>query len=289
MALNLDFGLDIGQMTSGILNYFSQKQTNKANKELAELAYQQNVEQWERENAYNHPSAQMSRLQEAGLNPNLVYGNGSAVQTSAHSPQMSYPQMQAPQMHLSTPMSISPLNSAQQAVLTSQAELNAAKVISEIANANYLGAQTKRELINNLTLGTRNNLAIVKASSEIQVINKQLDVLSSQIDVNKSIVDLNKEQANLVVENIKKVGYDAKTAQSMYDYWYSKGMTPAQGWEQMVMQLINNAITDGPDKEPKELIPERYWKEEEPPKKGEKRWKRRDYKPDVGYSAGDWR
>lgn len=283
----LGFGLDLGQLTSGIMNYFSQRETNKANRELAELAYQQNVEQWERENAYNHPAAQMSRLTEAGLNPNLVYGNGSAVQTSAHSPQMSYPQMHAPQLNISTPFTASPLNSAQQAVLTSQAELNAAKVIETIASSEYLGAQTKRELINNVTLGTRNNLAIVKAHSEIQVMNKQLEVMASQIDVNKSVVDLNNEQKNLVIENIRKVGYDADSAKSMYDYWYSKGMTPAHGWEQMIMQLLNSAISDGADKEPKELIPERYWKEEGKPKK--KRWQSRDYRPGVGYSGGDWR
>lgn len=85
-------------LLGGIFNYLSVKETNRANRELAELSYQQNIAQWERENAYNHPSAQMSRLKEAGLNPNLVYGNGSAVQTSAHSPQMSYGPQQAPQL-----------------------------------------------------------------------------------------------------------------------------------------------------------------------------------------------
>ena len=47
-------------------------------------------EQWDRMNymqdkmnAYNAPSAQMARLREAGLNPNLVYANGGAVIQSA--------------------------------------------------------------------------------------------------------------------------------------------------------------------------------------------------------------
>lgn len=85
---------------NGLFGYFSTKATNKANKKLAEIAYQQNVEQWERENAYNHPAQQMARLKEAGLNPNLVYGNGSAVQTSARSPQLNYPNMQTPNLQL---------------------------------------------------------------------------------------------------------------------------------------------------------------------------------------------
>lgn len=37
---------------------------------------------WQLENAYNHPKEQMERLRQAGLNPNLVYGNGSAANTA---------------------------------------------------------------------------------------------------------------------------------------------------------------------------------------------------------------
>lgn len=35
-----------------------------------------NVQNWHMANEYNSPKAQMQRLQEAGLNPNLIYGNG---------------------------------------------------------------------------------------------------------------------------------------------------------------------------------------------------------------------
>lgn len=34
------------------------------------------IDFWNMQNDYNHPRAQMQRLQEAGLNPNLVYGGG---------------------------------------------------------------------------------------------------------------------------------------------------------------------------------------------------------------------
>ena len=42
------------------------------------LANQQNVEFWKMQNEYNTPVKQMERLQKAGLNPNLIYGSGSA-------------------------------------------------------------------------------------------------------------------------------------------------------------------------------------------------------------------
>ena len=41
--------------------------TNKANKELAEQQNEWNRQQWEDENAYNHPTEQAKRLKEAGL------------------------------------------------------------------------------------------------------------------------------------------------------------------------------------------------------------------------------
>jgi len=38
------------------------------------------IQDWEMQNAYNSPQAQMERLKAAGLNPHLVYGNGADAQ-----------------------------------------------------------------------------------------------------------------------------------------------------------------------------------------------------------------
>lgn len=70
----------------------AQKEENRLNREynlmLAKQQNEWNLEQWNRENAYNDPSAQMQRLRTAGLNPDLVYGSGSAANLSAASPEM---------------------------------------------------------------------------------------------------------------------------------------------------------------------------------------------------------
>lgn len=52
--------------------------TIRAQREAAELAYQRQVEMWHRQNLYNSPEAQMNRFKAAGLNPHLIYGQGSA-------------------------------------------------------------------------------------------------------------------------------------------------------------------------------------------------------------------
>lgn len=50
---------------------------NSLNRENAEWAQRVALQNWQMENAYNSPANQMKRLQEAGLNPNLIYGNGT--------------------------------------------------------------------------------------------------------------------------------------------------------------------------------------------------------------------
>lgn len=61
----------IGNLMSGFFNNRSYNKTKKL------MAYQNqlNIENWNRVNEYNDPKNQMARYRNAGLNPNLVYGN----------------------------------------------------------------------------------------------------------------------------------------------------------------------------------------------------------------------
>lgn len=66
-----------------ILNMFSNAQDNMMQGFHNFGQQMVNNAQWKRQNRYNAPKAQMARLKEAGLNPNLVYGNGVATQPAA--------------------------------------------------------------------------------------------------------------------------------------------------------------------------------------------------------------
>lgn len=72
----MPIGLGVAALTGGVkliggaLSNRAQRKENNANR-----AWQ--LEQWNRQNAYNTPQAQMQRLQEAKLNPNLVYGSSA--------------------------------------------------------------------------------------------------------------------------------------------------------------------------------------------------------------------
>lgn len=75
--------------------------TNKANKRMADTAFQRNIQMWNMQNAYNSPQAQMERFKSAGLNPNLIYGQGSAG-NAASAPRYDAPRMeyQMPRVNL---------------------------------------------------------------------------------------------------------------------------------------------------------------------------------------------
>lgn len=82
-------------------NARSQKKINEQNiqaqKDAAEKEQQYNLENWNKENAYNHPEQQMARLRQAGLNPNLVYGRGAdATAGSINKTSVNAPNLQAP-------------------------------------------------------------------------------------------------------------------------------------------------------------------------------------------------
>ncbi|QXP07950.1 MAG: DNA pilot protein [Arizlama microvirus] len=71
--------------TTGANAYSTGKTNRKSreyNKEMYERQKYDNDVRWERQNEYNSPLNQMKRLKAAGLNPNLVYGQG-AVANSA--------------------------------------------------------------------------------------------------------------------------------------------------------------------------------------------------------------
>lgn len=52
--------------------------TIRANKELAQYQYSKDLEMWNKQNEYNSPLSQMNRFAQAGLNKNLIYGQGSS-------------------------------------------------------------------------------------------------------------------------------------------------------------------------------------------------------------------
>lgn len=71
-------GTGINALAQGSIN----RKTQKWNEKMHNLQRQESLADYAMQNAYNHPSAQMARLRESGLNPNLVYGNGATTESA---------------------------------------------------------------------------------------------------------------------------------------------------------------------------------------------------------------
>lgn len=87
-------------LLQNIGNGLFQSSANRQAQNFAENMYARQrtdaLADWNMQNDYNSPAAQMQRLKAAGLNPNLVYGNGTAVTTAQSAPRSSSPQSYTP-------------------------------------------------------------------------------------------------------------------------------------------------------------------------------------------------
>ena len=120
---------------------------NKGRKANESRARRWNLEQWHRQNRYNHPIEQMARLKSAGLNPNMIYGSspGSAVgNAGAVAPG------QAPDFKMSNFVGEginqffdTKVKQAQTNNLDSQAQLNSATAILRMHDAGFRGQELK--------------------------------------------------------------------------------------------------------------------------------------------------
>lgn len=141
----------LGGIVSGLFNRGAQKR-----------AFDQNVQMWNMQNEYNSPSAQMARLRDAGLNPRLVYGQGSG-NTAGNASTL--PKYQAPSWDLN--LDVSPLQTlgqyadlkakqAQIGYINTQTQL--AKTKENKTFVDYMIASMKQDLMQALTFGRKGQL-----------------------------------------------------------------------------------------------------------------------------------
>lgn len=140
---------------------WAQGKMNKKTRKFSENMYNRqradNLADWKMQNEYNHPSSQMERLRKAGLNANLVYGNGATTEAaqakSADAPSWNpeTPQFSpALATYQDTKMSEAQTDNlkAQNTVLTQEAILKAATTASLAANTAESQMRTRTGLFN---------------------------------------------------------------------------------------------------------------------------------------------
>lgn len=93
-------GAAVSAMGQHAVNVAANKRQWKYQQRAMQLQQQYNREAWEMQNAYNTPQAQMERLQQAGLNPRLIYGPGAAGPTAGPLDPPEVPSRQATQFQV---------------------------------------------------------------------------------------------------------------------------------------------------------------------------------------------
>lgn len=197
--------------------------TIAANKAMAEYSYSKDLEMWNRQNEYNSPTSQMKRFKDAGLNPRLIYGNGSSSAGNASS----MPQYNAPRqefnyepMRLPSAMGMY-MDLAQKKVMIDnvreQTNLAKERQLTEVVNRALKSTQKKYLGTRQIGEMARTNLAKYQESMNYELLrySKQF----AQVEMQKRLLDLaNRNEAQ------KSRSRDVQLKQSELN-WREKGMT----------------------------------------------------------------
>lgn len=214
-----------GAAISAIGSFFGNKSNRKASSEAFEreskfareerLAQQSWIEQmYEKNNAYNSPAAQMQRLKEAGLNPDLMYSRGDVGNATAP---------EAPQQAMTPRYNVIPTNTyGETAQIAADAGLKAAQARlasseskkadteESLLTADYLlrKARTESDIeLNNSTIYVNHELGQLN-HAEAEVAAKKLQEIDVAMSETRERINTLKAQQSQIDENIVQMKFD---------------------------------------------------------------------------------
>lgn len=216
-----------------IANQISQRQTEKRAKKRADEEYERAIEDdranWDRDrNAYkedrehqeqyNSPLEERKRMEEAGLNPALIYGNASSAMGGTPNPQNT----SSPSAPSSSKIDYEPMNTQDIAAVALEAErVRMSKQMIEadtqLKNAQLLKTLSevdKTSLENQLFRDTydemvrKAGLVNDETSTDIEVKKKSLELTDTQIELNKIKSQLTEQQIAESKAKVQKIAQD---------------------------------------------------------------------------------
>lgn len=209
----------------------AQQNENQKNRDwnlnLAKLQNQWNIDQWNRENAYNSPAAQMARYKAAGLNPDLIYGQQNL---SAVSPEMTSGDGSLPTdvSNLANKRTIGDivsqaastrLTNAQAKLAESQADKTDAETVGQTINNDWLPKLFKGQTeINEADVKQRLADAGLKGK-QIEVAVEQIKVMQQSVkESQQKINDLQSQMENRTFQQVQAMlEYNLKKDKQSYE------------------------------------------------------------------------
>lgn len=179
----------------------AQQNENQKNRDwnlnLAKLQNQWNIDQWNRENAYNSPASQMARYKAAGLNPDLIYGQPNL---SAASPEMTSGDGSLPTdvSNLANKRTIGDIVSQAASTRLTNAQAKLAESQADKTDAETVGQTINNDWLPKLLKGqTEINEADVKQRlADAGLKGKQIEVAVEQIKVMQQSVKESQQKIN---------------------------------------------------------------------------------------------
>jgi hypothetical protein len=195
------------------------KKTRQWNEKMYEKQKHDNQNLWAQQNQYNSPEQQMTRLRQAGLNPNLVYGKGadntaSSIQTQA--PQNWNPQ--APKIDLSglsntmstyydTKIKQLNLDNVAQTIATMKAEENLKKitalnVASQTDRTQYdlnFNKEMKDVIVSEMMLRNKT----METNIKVTLGKYELDRMANASNIAKTVQDIAKSKQDVLTQQLQ--------------------------------------------------------------------------------------
>lgn len=230
-----------GEILGGVLNNVQQNKANNANMELAKYSFDRNLEMWNKQNEYNTPKNQMARYTEAGLNPNLIYSQGTPG-VASNAPQYQAPEIRKYQ-NFGNLGTVSAVQLAQQQrQVDSTVALQAAQAASEKARARNIEADTNVKSIDHLSRLLKYGIDKETRSAVVGSILQNLENLKKTGDNIDSQTGLNKSRAR--VESQKEIGlkYENETLNPIKKRQMEADIAKTRQWineSQQNMQLTD--------------------------------------------------
>lgn len=175
-------------LLDGLLNReYNEKQVNKQ--------WSRMLEQWNRENAYNHPYNELARLKEANINPALAYMNGASFAPAASSP--------SPDRASSNSYGIK-----QMVDPMTMANINVAEAQAESLRAD---ADLKRSQV------PVNEQQVINLRTQVDEMLEHMNLMRSQAGYQDALVGLTKAQQGHYMELANKTYEETRRLKATYD------------------------------------------------------------------------
>lgn len=191
-------------------NIAFQQQQNAENRQFA-------LDMWGKNNAYNTPQMQMERFKAAGLNPHLIYGQGSAgnaspTQYAGKAPEV---QAEAPTTNILKELGSATFNTQQQYLANKniQAQTEATNADKALKIQNVAESAT-RQAKTDYDLALAKNLektVIAKAQADLNYTNEAMEGVKASTNLTISQTKLNdlqkdklKEETNMLIQSMNE-------------------------------------------------------------------------------------